>query len=141
MLTPYLSVRGAADAIDFYRRAFDAVETFRFDDTDGRIGHAELQIDGAALHLADEYPEAGHVGPETLGGSSVVLSLVVSDVDAVVARAVAAGATIVREVADQFYGDRSGQIVDPFGHRWSISTPGEAMSLEEMHRRYQDEQR
>jgi PhnB protein len=140
VLTPYLSVRDAAAAIDFYRRAFDATETFRFDDADGRIGHAELQIGGATLHLADEYPEAGHVGPITLGGSPVLLSLVVPDVDAVVARAVAEGATLVREVADQFYGDRVGQIVDPFGHRWSISTRVEDVSLEEMQRRAREEQ-
>jgi PhnB protein len=140
VLTPYLSVRGAAEAIDFYRRAFGAVETFRFDDTDGRIGHAELQIGGAALHLADEYPEAGHMGPLSIGGSPVMLSLVVPDVDAVVARAVAEGATLVQEVADQFYGDRSGQIVDPFGHRWSVTTRGESLSLEEMQRRLRDEQ-
>jgi PhnB protein len=140
VLTPYLSVRDAAAAIDFYRRAFGAVETFRFDDTDGRIGHAELQIGGAALHLADEYPEAGHLGPLSIGGSPVLLALEVPDVDAVVARAVAEGATLVREVADQFYGDRSGQIVDPFGHRWSVTTRGEPLSLEEMQRRARDEQ-
>jgi PhnB protein len=134
-LTPYLCVRGGVAAIDFYREAFGAVEVMRFADDDGRLGHAELLVGGARLYLADEYPEHGHQSPLAYGGSAVLLSLVVADVDAVVARAVAAGATVVRPVEDQFYGERGGQVVDPFGHRWSISTVIEQLSPEEMHRR------
>ena len=110
-VTPYLSVRGAADAIEFYKRAFGAVEVTRLMQPDGRVGHAEINIDGARIMLADEFPEIGFRSPESLGGSSVNIHLDVADVDAVARRAVAAGAKVVRPVADQFYGDRSGQLV------------------------------
>lgn len=134
-LTPYLVLRRAADAIAFYQEALGAVEIYRLEQPDGRVGHAELAIGDAHLYLADEFPEMDILGPESLGGSAVTLQLVVDDVDALFARAVAAGATVVRPVADQFYGDRNGQLVDPFGHRWSLSTPIEAVSPEEMQRR------
>ena len=134
-ITPYLIVAGAAEAIDFYREAFGLVETFRLDMPDGRVGHAELGGGGAEIALADEYPEHGIVGPASLGGTTVTLQLVVPDVDAVVAAAVAAGASLEREVADQFHGNRSGTVIDPFGHRWSVQTPIEEVSIEEMRRR------
>jgi PhnB protein len=137
-VTPYLSVRGAAAAIEFYERAFGATEASgsRFVQPDGRVGHAEINIGGARIMLADEFPEIGFRSPESLGGSPVVIHLDVADVDAVGRRAVAAGATVVRPIADQFYGDRSGQFRDPFGYTWSISTRKEELSLEEMQKRF-----
>jgi len=133
--TPYLSVRGASAAIEFYKRAFGATEITRLVQPDGRIGHAEIDISGARIMLADEFPEIGFKSPESLGGSPVNIHLDVSDVDAVARRAVAAGATVVRPVQDQFYGDRSGQIRDPFGYAWTISTRKETLTTEEMQRR------
>ena len=133
---PYLCCRGAARALDFYAAAFGAVETMRLAEPSGRIGHAEITIEGARVMLSDEYPEMDVRSPQTIGGSPVMIHLYVSDVDAVAARAVAAGATLERPVADQFYGDRSGQLRDPFGHRWSIATRKEELSAEEITRRY-----
>lgn len=132
---PYLSVRGAADAIDFYKKAFGATELYRLVQPDGRIGHAEIEINGAKLMLADEFPEAGFKSPESLGGSPVNIHLDVPDVDAFARRATEAGATVLRPVADQFYGARSGHLRDPFGYTWQISTPKENVSPEEMQRR------
>lgn len=134
-VTPYLSVRGAAEAIDFYKKAFGATEEYRLNQPDGRIGHATINIAGARIYLADEFPEAGFRSPESLGGSPVVIHLDVPDVDALGQRAAQAGATVVRPVADQFYGDRSGQFRDPFGHTWTLSTHKEAVSPDEMQRR------
>ena len=134
-LTPYLTCRDAAAAIEFYRAAFVADEEMRLADPQGRIAHAQLRIHGALLMLAEEFPGFGQ-SPAALGGTAVTLHLYVADADAVVARAVAAGATVERAVQDQFYGDRSGTIVDPFGHRWMISMRVEAVSTEEMRRRY-----
>jgi PhnB protein len=133
--TPYLIVKGAARAIEFYQQALDAKETMRLPMPDGRIGHAELMIGGGPVMLADEFPEMGAQGPESFGGSPVSLLVYVEDADAVVDRAVAAGATLLRPVKDQFYGDRSGMVVDPFGHRWAIATHKEDVSPEEMQRR------
>jgi PhnB protein len=133
--TPYLSVRNAAAAIEFYKRAFGAIEVTRLVQPDGRIGHAEIHIDGARIMLADEFPEIGFKSPETLGGSPIHISLDVKDVDALARRAVETGATVVRPVEDQFYGERSGQFRDPFGYTWSISTRQETLSTEEMQRR------
>jgi PhnB protein len=133
--TPYLSVRGASAAIEFYKRAFGATEITRLVQPDGRIGHAEIEISGARIMLADEFPEAGFSSPESLGGSPVHIHLDVADVDAVAQRAVAAGAKVVRPVEDQFYGDRSGQFSDPFGYTWAISTRKESLTTEEMQRR------
>ncbi len=121
-VTPYLLVRGADAAIAFYRTAFGAAENYRHSTSDGRVTHAEIRIRDSVLMLADEVPEMGWVGPLALGGSPVSLLLYVENVDEVVARAVAAGATLERPVADQFYGDRTGGIRDPFGHRWYIAT-------------------
>jgi len=133
--TPYLIVRGAARAIEFYKQAFGATESMRMPGPNGRIMHAEVRVGGAAIMLADEAPEMGIRSPETLGGSPVIILLYVEDVDAVTARAIAAGAKAVRPVQDQFYGDRSGTIADPFGHVWTIATHKEDVSPEEMQRR------
>jgi PhnB protein len=135
-LSPYLTVKGAEAAIDFYRTAFGAVEQFRLTSPDGRIGHAELSIGGATVMLSDEWPDFGALSPSSIGGSPVKLHLYVDDCDAVVARAVAAGATLMRPVADQFYGDRSGMIADPFGHAWFIATLKEEVAPQEMQRRW-----
>ena len=136
-LTPRLSVRRATEALAFYAEAFGAVETMRIVQDDGRIGHAEIAIGGAKIQLADEFPEAGYVGPESIGGSPVTLSLELADVDidAFFDRAITAGATVLRPVADQFYGQRGGQVIDPFGHRWSMATVVEQLSDEEIVRR------
>jgi PhnB protein len=135
-LAPYLSCADAGRAIDFYRRVFGAVETMRLSEPNGRIGHAELRIGEDMLMVADEYPEMDRRGPLAIGGTPVTLHLYVTDADATVARAVAAGATIEREVADQFYGDRSGSFIDPFGHRWHIATRRETLTAEQIASRY-----
>ncbi|MEO8227817.1 MAG: VOC family protein [Gemmatimonadota bacterium] len=134
-LTPYLTVRNGAAALDFYARAFGAVEVSRLVDPAGRIGHAELRIGEARVMLSDEYPEMNVVGPETLGGTSVALHLYTEDVDALAARAIAAGATVLHPVADQFYGDRGGKLRDPFGHTWWIASHIEDVAPDEMARR------
>lgn len=135
-LTPYLCARNAARAIEFYKEAFGATEVMRLAEPSGKIGHAELKIGNALVMLADEYPDHGFRSPQSLGGSPVNLHLHVADADAVARRAVAAGAKMVRPIADQFYGDRSGQLEDPFGHRWIISTHKEDVSAAEIERRY-----
>ena len=122
-VTPYLCVDGAAAAIEFYIAAFGAVEQQRLVGVDGRIGHAELAIGNSRIMLADEYPEAGVLGPLSRGGSATNFTLNVADVDATFAAALALGATELRPVADQFYGHRQGTLVDPFGHQWSIASP------------------
>jgi len=132
---PYLSIKGAAEAIEFYKKAFGAVETSRLAAPDGRIGHAEIKIGKANLMLADEHPEIGFVGPRTLGGSSVTIHIYVEDVDRLAAQAEAAGAKVLRPVADQFYGDRAGRFEDPFGHVWYFATHIEDVSNEEMQKR------
>ena len=134
-VTPYLIVQGAARAIDFYKAAFDAKERMRVNQADGRIGHAEITVGDSMIMLADEFPEHGIRGPRSLGGSPVTIHLYVEDVDATVARAVAAGAQITRAVQDQFYGDRSGSVTDPFGHVWAGSPPQEDVAGEERARR------
>lgn len=134
-VTPYLCVAGAAAAIDFYVSVFGATERMRMPGPDGTLGHAELQLGDAVIMLADEYPELGIRGPKSIGGTPVTISLYVEDVDAVFDAAIAAGATSLRPVADQFYGDRSGQFEDPFGHRWSVASHVEDVSAEEMSRR------
>ena len=131
-LTPYLVCAGAADAIDFYRRAFDAVELARLPGADGKLMHACIRIGDSALMLTDEAPEHGMLGPRALGGSPVTVHLFVEDVDAVVERAVRAGARITMPVADMFWGDRYGRLVDPFGHHWSVATHLRDVSAAEM---------
>jgi PhnB protein len=133
---PYLHVKGAARAIEFYQQAFGATEVLRLAEPDGRIGHAEIQIEGARIMLADEFPEHGILGPQSLGGTSVGLHLTVPDVDALAERAVAAGATLAKPVQDEFYGERGGKLVDPFGHVWQVMTHQEDVPAEEMQRRY-----
>lgn len=134
--TPYICVKGGADALDFYRKAFGAIETMRLTGKDGSIGHAAIEIEGAEIMISDEWPEGGVFSPQTLGGSPVSIHLYVVDVDALAERALAAGATELRAVADQPYGDRSGTFRDPFGHRWMISSKKEDVSKEEMERRF-----
>jgi PhnB protein len=134
-VTPYLIFSGASDAIAFYKKALGAEEIMRMDAPGGRIGHAELQIGDSRIMLADEHPEFQALSPQTIGGSPVTLHLYVENVDAAVERAIAAGATLVRPVADQFYGDRTGGIADPFGYRWFIATHKEDLTLDEIRRR------
>ncbi len=134
-ITPYLIVRNAAAAIDFYKKALNAVELMRFPGPGGKIMHAEVKIGDSPVMLAEEMPEEGYVGPQTLGGAGVSMMLYVEDVDTRFAQAIAAGATIKRPVQDQFYGDRTGTLVDPFGHVWSIGTHKEDVSMEELQRR------
>jgi PhnB protein len=135
---PYLSVRDAGAAIEFYKTAFGAVETFRLPDPQGKIAHATIQIGDAEISLADSAPYPGSPDPESLGGSPVRLMITVPDVDNFVRRAVAAGAKILIPVADQFYGARSGRIADPYGHVWVVSTPIQDVPLDEVQRRYDD---
>lgn len=134
-ITPYLIVDGAARAIDFYKAAFGAIELLRMPGPDGRIGHAELRFGDSVVMLADEHPEQGHHGPGKLGGSPVSLMLYVEGVDTVVDRAITLGAVLKRPVADQFYGDRSGMIKDPFGHEWNVATHVEDVPPDELERR------
>lgn len=134
-VSPYLCVSGASAAIDFYREVLGAGERARMAAPDGRVGHAELVIGDSLIMLSDEWPEMGVSSPTTLGGTPVTLSVYVEDVDAVHARALAAGATELSAPANQFYGDRSGQFVDPFGHRWSVATRVEEVPPDEMARR------
>ncbi|MGH8447579.1 MAG: VOC family protein [Solimonas sp.] len=133
-VTPYLTVRGAARALAFYKKAFGAVETMRIG-SDEQVGHAEMRIGNSPIMLADEYPDMDIKGPEAYGGSPVTIHLYVADADAVAARAVAAGARVLRPVEDQFYGDRGGKLVDPFGHVWWIATHKEDLSNEEIQKR------
>jgi PhnB protein len=134
-VTPYLVVKGAAKAIDFYKKAFGAKELFRMEGPGGTVAHAELEIGDSRIMLADESPQMGYTGPEPGSRTSVGLMIYVNDVDKTAAQAVAAGIKTEREVQDQFYGDRSGNFVDPFGHRWTIATHKEDVSKEEMDRR------
>jgi PhnB protein len=134
-VTPYLVINGAADAIEFYKSAFGATEVLRMPGPDGRIGHAELKFGDSHIMLADEHPEMGYHGPKTIGGSPISLMLYVEDVDAIVAKAVEAGAKVVKPIKDQFYGDRSGSVEDPFGYQWLVATHVEDVAPEELERR------
>ena len=134
---PYLCVRDSAAAIEFYKSAFGVREKFRLTEPGGRIGHAELDFDGATLMLSDEYPEMGVKSAETLGATPVTIHLHVDDADALVERAVQAGAKLERACEDHFYGERSGTVRDPFGYRWLIGHGIEAVEPAEMQRRYE----
>ena len=134
-VTPYLAIDGAADAIAFYKKAFGATEVMRMPAPGGKVGHAEIEIAGSRIMLADEYPDMNFRSPKAYGGSPVGLHLYVADVDAVARQAVAAGAKELRPVKDQFYGDRSGSIEDPFGHVWHIATRKENLPVDELKRR------
>jgi uncharacterized glyoxalase superfamily protein PhnB len=138
-LFAYLGVNDAANAIEFYKQVFGATEKYRLVEPSGRIGHAELAFGGATLMLADEFPEYGFHGPDELGGTAVTLHLHVDDADEIIRRAVGAGAKLECEPKNQFYGERSGSIFDPFGHRWNIGHHIEDVSPEEMQRRYDRE--
>ncbi len=134
-VTPYLAVDGAAEAIEFYEKVLGAKERMRLPGPDGTLGHAELELGDSLIMLADESPDIGVQGPKTVGGSPVTISVYVEDVDAVFEAAISAGATALREPENQFYGDRSGQFEDPFGHRWSIATRVQEVAPEEMEKR------
>ena len=136
-VTPYLIVKGAAQAIDYYMKVFGATELFRMNGPDGKVGHAELKIGNSHIMLADENPKMGegHVAAASVGGSPVSLYVYLPDVDAVVKRAEAEGAKILKPVQDQFYGDRSGFIRDPFGHLWGVATHVEDVSPKELEER------
>ena len=137
VIAPYMIIRGAARALDFYKQAFGAKERLRLEMPGGTIGHAEIELGGSVIMLADEFPQMGAKGPESYGGSPVTLHLYVEDVGAVVARAVSLGAKVTRPVQNQFYGDRSGTVVDPFGHTWNIATHVEDVSPEEVGKRFE----
>jgi PhnB protein len=134
-VTPYLILSSASDAIAFYKKALGADEVMRMDDPAGKIHHAEISIGGSRIMLADEHPEIQALSPQTIGGSPVSMHVYVEDVDALMERAVSAGAKLIRPVADQFYGDRVGGIEDPFGYRWFIATHKEDLSMDEIRRR------
>jgi len=134
-VTPYLNIAGAADAIDFYGKILGATERMRMAGPDGKIGHAELDLGGSVIMLADENPEMGNKSPGTLGGTPVSLMVYVADVDATFEAAIAAGATEIQAVEDRFYGDRSGMFKDPWGHEWTVSSHVEDVAPEEMERR------
>ena len=134
-VTPYLILKNAAAAIEFYKKALGAVELYRMEAPGGKIGHAEIRIGDSPVMLADEYPDMGYKGPESLGGTSVSLMVYVADVDKVYPQAIAAGGKELRPLQNQFYGDRSGTLSDPFGHVWTISSHVEDVSEEEMAKR------
>jgi len=133
--TPYLIVTGAVRALEFYKQAFGAAEVLRMDGPDGKVMHAEIKIGDSHIMLADEFPDMDARSPQTIGGTPVSLMLYLEDADAVTARAVSAGAKLLRPVQDQFYGDRCGTIADPFGHKWTIATHKEDLSPEEVRKR------
>ena len=133
-VTPYLIVDGAAEAIDFYKKAFGATELFRMEHQ-GKIGHAEIKIGDSPVMLSDEHPEMGYKGAKSLGGTPVSLMIYVDDVDTVYQRAINSGGTEVKPLQDQFYGDRSGTLTDPFGHVWTVSTHKEDVTPEEIEKR------
>jgi PhnB protein len=135
--TPYLVVSNAAAAIEYYMNAFGATELMRFPGPGGKVLHAEIKIGDSPIMLADEMPEMGAKSPEAFGGSPVGIMLYVSDVDAVYKQAIAAGGKEVRPLQNQFYGDRSGTLIDPYGHKWTVGTHIEDVSMEEMQRRMQ----
>jgi PhnB protein len=135
-LTPYIIVKDAGAAIAFYKKILKAKEKYRLTDPQGHVGHAELKIGNSVLFLAEEAPAFGALAPTTIGGTPIRLHLYVADVDDTIQRAKAAGATVLRPAADQFHGDRSGMIADPFGHQWYLATPGKFVSPRVMQKRY-----
>ncbi len=137
-VTPYLIVNGAAAALEFYKKAFGANELFRMPAPDGKLMHSEFQIGNSRVMMADEHPDMGYRGPKSYGGTTVSVCIYTEDVDSMFNRAIAAGGKVQRPVADQFYGDRTGTLEDPFGHVWSIMTHKEDVSPEEMDRRMKE---
>ena len=138
-VTAYLSIQGAAQALDYYKRAFGAKELLRMPMPDGKVGHAEIMVGDSHVMLADEMPSMGFLGPQSRGGTTVQLHLYVRDVDATVQKAVAAGGKLTRPVENKFYGDRAGTIEDPFGHVWYVATHKEDLSPAEIGRRAAEE--
>jgi PhnB protein len=134
-VTPYLSVKGAADAIEFYKKAFGAVELFRMAGPDGKVAHAEIKIGDSPIMLADEFPDMQFFSPTTLGGSPVGIMIYVDDVDKIYKQSLESGGQEIKPLQDQFYGDRSGTFKDPFGHIWTVATHKEDVSEDEMKRR------
>lgn len=137
-VTPYLIIQDAARAIEFYKQAFGATELMRLAGPDGKVMHAEIKIGDSPIMLADEFPDMGYRGPQSLGGTPVAVLLYVEDVDARFDQAVAAGATVHKPLEDQFYGDRSGTIIDPFGHIWTVATHVDDVPPEEIARRFEE---
>jgi PhnB protein len=137
-VSPYLLIRGASDAIAFYAKVFGATEHFRLTAPDGRIGHAEIEIAGSRLMIADEHPEMDFLGPQSRGGTTVTLHVYLPDVDSVFALALASGAEELRPLCNQFYGDRSGAVTDPWGHVWSLASRIEAITNEEIQNRFNE---
>ncbi len=133
-ITPYLIIDGAAQALEYYKKAFGAVELFRMEHA-GKIGHAEMKIGDSPFMLSDEHPEMGYRGPKSLGGSAVGIMIYVDDVDTIYKQALEAGGTELKALQDQFYGDRSGTLTDPFGHVWTVATHKEDVSPEEIEKR------
>ncbi|WP_369142547.1 VOC family protein [Streptomyces sp. R44] len=140
-VTPYLCVDGAAAAIDFYVSVLGATERMRMPAPDGRIGHAELELGNSLIMLADEFPEMNFRSPKAVGGTPITLHVYVQDVDAVFAEALSRGAKELSPVKNEFYGDRTGQLEDPFGHRWNVSTHVEDVPPEEMEKRAEEAMR
>ena len=134
-VTPYLIIKGAASAIDYYKQAFKAKVLMCLSEPNGKVGHAEIKIGDSRIMLADEYPETGSRGPQSFGGSPVSILLYVEDCDEIFNRAIATGAKIIKPMTDQFYGDRAGTLEDPFGHTWTIATHKEDLTSEEILRR------
>ncbi|MCA9061716.1 MAG: VOC family protein [Planctomycetaceae bacterium] len=135
-ITPYLLIRGASDAIEFYKRAFGAVEILRLQAPDGTVGHAEIRIGDSHVMMADEVAEMDYLGPQSRGGTTVSLLLYTDDVDALFAKALEAGATELKPLCDQFYGDRSGTVTDPWGHIWTVATHIEDLTPDEINQRF-----
>jgi PhnB protein len=133
---PYLRVKNAPSAIEFYKKAFNVTEKFRLTEPSGRVGHAELDFGGAIVMLSEEYPELDFLGPQSIGGTGTSIHLHVDNCDALIAQAVEVGATLIRPASDAFYGERSGTVRDPFGHEWMIGHEIEKVTPEEMQRRY-----
>jgi PhnB protein len=136
--TPYLCIKDAARALEFYKKAFGATELMRMGEPGGKIGHAEIKIGEAIIMLADEFPDYGHLSPQSLGGTPVSMMIYVEDVDGFVNKAVSAGVKVLRPVEDQFYGDRSAHLEDPFGHKWHFATHIEDVQPEEMKKRHDE---
>ncbi len=136
-VTPYLIIKDAASAIEFYKKAFRATEVMRMTDPSGKVLHAEIKIGDSPIMMSDEFPEMDARSPQSFGGSPVSIHLYVEDIDTLASQAIAAGAKVLRPVQDQFYGDRSGTFADPFGHVWHISTHKEDVSPEEIRKRFE----